>query len=226
MIPAASQSASSLAFVPDSSARDAKLSSASAISANASGASLAFETRAGSSAGPTITKSLCITAFLLAPCPSAMKSSSAAGEWTKSTSASPRAPSSIASPEPTAKVFAEHPEVFSKVGSSSSSSPESRVLVVVASTMVPRSGAEPSPLLSLSSSPQALARSAAVRASSAPAIRACRRLTRRFGARPTWTGRSLASPPGAAAEQRSPSGPAAAPRRPSRRSRAPARTAR
>ena len=60
---------------------------------------------AGSSLGPSRTKSLCITAARLSPWPCAMYVSSAAGECTSSTSASPLAPMASASPDPTATVL-------------------------------------------------------------------------------------------------------------------------
>ena len=66
-IPAASQSDSSLVFVPDSSARDAKGASAFAMRVKASAAVPAPLIPAGSSAGPTTMKSLCITASRLTP---------------------------------------------------------------------------------------------------------------------------------------------------------------
>ena len=124
------------------------------------------------------------------------------------------APSSIASPEPDRHGLHPAPGGLLEGRQQLVEQPGVAGARGRGSIIVPRSGAEPSPLSPLSSSPQALARSAAVRASSAPAIRACRRLTRRFGARPTWTGRSPASPPGAAARaalaSRSSSGAAAA----------------
>ena len=64
--------------------------------------------------------------------PSATNASSAAGECTSSTSASPRRPSSRACPLPTASVLTCQPVARVNSGSSSSSRPESWVLVVVA----------------------------------------------------------------------------------------------
>ncbi len=87
---------------------------------------------AGSAAGPTRTKSLCITSRRWPAAPSATNFCSAAGECTSSTSASPRRPSSMAWPLPTARVLTCQPVSAVKAGSSSSSSPESWVLVVVA----------------------------------------------------------------------------------------------
>ena len=57
---------------------------------------------AGSAAGPTMMKSLYMTALRSTPKPLSMKVFSAAGEWTSSTSASPVSPSFKASPLPTA----------------------------------------------------------------------------------------------------------------------------
>ena len=67
LIPAASQSESSLVFVPDSSAREANGASAVAMRVNASAAESPPLIPAGSSAGPTTMKSLCMTAFRLTP---------------------------------------------------------------------------------------------------------------------------------------------------------------
>jgi hypothetical protein len=66
-----------------------------------------------------------------------MNASSASGECTSSTSAFPFSPIASASPDPTATVFTEHEEAFSKAGTSASSRPESRVLVVVPRIIVP-----------------------------------------------------------------------------------------
>ncbi len=77
---------------------------ASAIRESAS-AALAPFTPAGSAAGPTTTKSLCITVRRSPALPAAINSSSAAGECASTTSASPRSPISIASPLPTAIVL-------------------------------------------------------------------------------------------------------------------------
>ena len=75
---------------------------------------------------------MCITNRRCPAVPSATKACSAAGECTSSTSASPRRPSSMAWPLPTASVLTCHPLSRVNAGSSSSSSPESWVLVVVA----------------------------------------------------------------------------------------------
>ena len=61
-----------------------------------------------------------------------MNFTSASGECTSSTSASPFWPIVIAWPEPTAIVLTIRPDCFSNCGTSTSSSPESWVLVVVA----------------------------------------------------------------------------------------------
>jgi hypothetical protein len=61
-----------------------------------------------------------------------MNACSSAGECTNSASAWPRAPSSMASPEPTASVLTLHSLARSNAGTSVSSRPVSRVLVVVA----------------------------------------------------------------------------------------------
>ena len=66
-MPAASQSDSSFVCVPDSSARDANGASAFEIRVNASAAEVMPSIFAGSSAGPTTMKSLCITALRLVP---------------------------------------------------------------------------------------------------------------------------------------------------------------
>src|SRR5690349_1493797 len=108
--PAAFHSSSSLAFVPDSSARDANGAFVSAIRRNASIVG-APATCAGSEGGPTSTKSLLITYLRLAEWPPATNSRSAAGECTSSTSASPRAPRASACPEPTATVLTVQSEL-------------------------------------------------------------------------------------------------------------------
>ena len=99
---------------------------------------------AGSSGGPTSTKSLCMTGSRLEPWPSAMNFSSAFGECTRSTSALPLSPMAIACPEPTATVFGTQSEFCSNVGRIASSNPESWVLVVVARIMSPVASAAPS----------------------------------------------------------------------------------
>ena len=66
-----------------------------------------------------------------------MNRCSASGECTSSASASPRSPIVSASPLPTATVFTEHADLRSNAGTTMSSSPVSRVLVVVASTIAP-----------------------------------------------------------------------------------------
>ena len=58
------------------------------------------------------------------------------GEWTRSTSAWPRLPISIAIPDPTEIVLTVYPLCFSNIGTKTSRSPESTVLVVVESIIV------------------------------------------------------------------------------------------
>ena len=72
----------------------------------------------------------------MTPKPSVMNFISASGECTSSTSASPFWPIDIACPEPTAIVLTIRPDCFSNAGTSTSSSPESCVLVVVARMIV------------------------------------------------------------------------------------------
>ena len=122
--------------MPEASARDANGAWAAATALNAATA-LVPAACAGSSLGPSRTKSLCITAARLSPCPWAMYVSSAAGECTNSTSASPLAPMASASPEPTATVLTRQRLPDSYDGTSMSSRPESWVLVVVPRMSVP-----------------------------------------------------------------------------------------
>src|SRR3954451_22280153 len=131
------QSLSSLALVPDSSAREANGDVVLAIALMACSMPSALAVLAGSDGGPTKTKSVCITARRGGPWPSFMNVCSAAGEWTSSTSAWPRAPRSSACPEPTATVLTLQSLAFSNAGTSVSSSPVSRVLVVVARIVGP-----------------------------------------------------------------------------------------
>src|SRR4051794_30450157 len=136
-MPACFQSLSSLALVPDSSAREAKGDFDRAMACSAGTIPAAWETFAGSAGGPTSTKSLCMTASRLAPWPCAMNVCSASGECTSRTSACPRAPRSMAWPDPTATVLTLHLLACSKAGTSVSSNPVSRVLVVVARIIWP-----------------------------------------------------------------------------------------
>ena len=138
-------SASSFAWVPESSPLDPNGARARAILRIAAGASPAPAVRAGSEDGPTSTKSLCITAMRPAPWPSRMNASSAAGECTSRTSASPRSPSSSACPDPTASVLTRQSDPRSNSGTRASRSPVSRVLVVVARNIVPASSLPPQP---------------------------------------------------------------------------------
>ncbi len=86
--PVSAQSAISFLWVPESSPREAKGASASAIFASASWASSMPAMPAGSSAGPTMTKSLYIRSVRSTPMPSATNFSSAGLAWTSSTSPS------------------------------------------------------------------------------------------------------------------------------------------
>ena len=153
-MPACSQSLSSFAWVPDSSARDANSALDSAIACSACAVSPAPATPAGSPGGPTSTKSLCMTDSRVKPRPSSMNACSASGECTSSTSAWPRAPRSIACPEPTATVLTLHDPVRSKAGTNVSSRPVSCVLVVVARIIRPPGAGVPPPALSAESDPQ------------------------------------------------------------------------
>ena len=102
VMPAAFQMVSSLALVPESSPRVKKVDLVSAILVKASAATVMPLMPAGSLVGPTMMKSLYITACRSTPNPSAMYFSSAAGECTRRTSASPVSPILRASPLPTA----------------------------------------------------------------------------------------------------------------------------
>ena len=88
---------------------------------------------------------MCITAARLSPWPCAMYVSSAAGECTSSTSASPLAPMASASPDPTATVLTRQRLPDSYDGTSVSSRPESWVLVVVPRMSVPPGALEDVP---------------------------------------------------------------------------------
>jgi hypothetical protein len=118
--------------VPESSPLETKSAPAAAIALKASAAEAASLTLALSSAGPTTTKSLCMTMRRRSPNPSSTNVFSSSGEWTRSTSASPRFPMAMACPEPTAIVLTVRPVFFSKRGTSTSRRPVSCVLVVVA----------------------------------------------------------------------------------------------
>src|SRR3989304_1986459 len=161
-IAAAFQSVSSRACVPELAPRLMKVAPLVAMAFSASTAVFADWAPTASEGGPTRMKSLCITSSRSLPKPSVMNCTSAAGEWTRRTSASPLRPIVIAWPEPTAIGFAVQPVRFSKRGRSTSSRPESWVLVVVARMISPLCGtavgsdvAEGAP-----SPPQAASRSA------------------------------------------------------------------
>src|SRR5581483_2390472 len=130
-IPACFQSSSSRRWVPDLSPRETNRDCVSAIRSRASTALARPLTLAGSSAGPTRTKSLYMTSRRFRILPSATYFFSSAGAWHRLTSASPRAASASACPVPTAIVLTEYPVCFSNIGTRTSSRPESWVLVVV-----------------------------------------------------------------------------------------------
>jgi hypothetical protein len=118
--------------VPDLSPRETKRDWLSAMRLRASsafGSPLIF---AGSSGGPMTTKSLYMTRRRLDILPSATYFFSRPGACASVTSASPRAANAKAWPVPTEMVFTVSPLFFSNKGTSTSSSPESWVLVVVA----------------------------------------------------------------------------------------------
>ena len=140
---AAAQIASSAVWVPDLSARLAKGAWAFAMAANASLARVSAAIRAGSAAGPTITKSLYMTSNRSRACRSATNWSSASRAWTSSTSASPRRPMAMACPVPTATTSTRQPAARSNAGRIAASSPVSAVLVVVASRRTAGAGAAP-----------------------------------------------------------------------------------
>ena len=133
--PAASQSRSSAWCVPLSSPREAKTASTAAIACSATTASAPPAIPAGSSAGPTMTKSLYITSTRSTPKPSATKASSAGREWTKTMSASPRLPVSSAWPVPCATTRTSIPLIASNSGRMWPKRPEASVEVVEATVM-------------------------------------------------------------------------------------------
>src|SRR5512139_3614656 len=117
--------------VPELSPRDTKGAWASANRFIASTAPFIHLILAGSSDGPTIRKSLCITRSLLVNKPSATYFFSESGACTRQTSASPLAPNANAWPVPTEITFTVEPVFFSNMGTRTSNNPESCVLVVV-----------------------------------------------------------------------------------------------
>ncbi len=133
------RSSSSLRCVPESSPRERKRASTAPIRVSAAAASVIPPTRAGSSAGPTITKSFSITRRRITPCPAAMNSSSARREWLSSTSRSPRAPNDSSSPLPADTYRRRYWGCTrSYSGSSASSKPESSTVVGTPRTSVRR----------------------------------------------------------------------------------------
>src|SRR3989304_2413074 len=134
---AAFQSVSSRACVPELSPRLMKVAPLGAMAFSAATAVFAGWAPRASEGGPTRMKSLCITSRRSLPKPSVMNCTSAAGEWTRRTSASPLRPRAFAWPEPTAMGLAVQPVRFSKTGRRTSRRPLSAVLVVVARMMSP-----------------------------------------------------------------------------------------
>ena len=132
------QSACSRMWVPDLSPRETKRAPAAAIFFRASTTLRSPLIWAGSASGPTSRKSLYMTSRRSCILPSATYFFSSAGAWHSVTSASPRAASASAWPVPTEIVFTVSPVFFSNSGTSTSSSPESCVLVVVDRMTVPR----------------------------------------------------------------------------------------
>src|SRR6185503_16655651 len=130
-IPACFQSVSSRAWVPDLSPRETKREPVAASFFSASTAFGVPLILAGSSSGPMMTKSLYMTSRRFSILPSSTNFLSSAGAWARVTSASPRAARARAWPVPTEMVLTLRPLCFSNIGTSTSSSPESWVLVVV-----------------------------------------------------------------------------------------------
>ena len=130
--PVSDQSASSFLCVPLSSPLEANVAPEAAIFASAVETSDMPATPAGSSAGPTITKSLYATRVRLVTSPASNRTRSASGAWVSSTSALPSAPMRSAAPVPTAMILTLTSASSSKIGTSWSSSPESLSEVVVA----------------------------------------------------------------------------------------------
>jgi len=118
-------------WVPDLSPRETKREPVSAIRFSAATALFSPLIWAGSASGPTMTKSLYMTSRRLSILPSATYFFSSSGACTSATSASPRAASASACPVPTETVFTVYPVWRSNMGTSTSSNPESCVLVVV-----------------------------------------------------------------------------------------------
>ena len=119
----------SILWVPESSPRLTNGALAAAMAARASPAVLPL-ILAGSSAGPTTTKSLNMTSVRLMPLPSSTNFFSAAGACTSSTSTSQFLPCSSALPVPTATHLSSMPVSFLKASPRTGKSPVSSVLVV------------------------------------------------------------------------------------------------
>src|SRR5258705_234270 len=130
-MPACFHSASSRVWVPDLSPRETKRDWLSAMRLSASSALGSPLICAGSSGGPITMKSLYMTRRRLVILPSSTYFFSRPGACASVTSASPRAARARAWPVPTEMVFTVSPVCFSNMGTSTSSSPESWVLVVV-----------------------------------------------------------------------------------------------
>src|SRR5580704_2556618 len=133
--PSELQMRSSMRLVPLSSPREAKLAWMRAILAKASFTSRRPLTPAGSSLGPTRTKSLYMTPRRSMPLPSATNLSSPARSCTRSASASPRSPMASACPVPTATTRTSIPVASRKIGIKWPKRPDSSVEVVEASVM-------------------------------------------------------------------------------------------
>src|SRR6185312_14492019 len=134
-MPAAFQSSSSAACVPERSPREMKGASLALMAFNASVTSLMVLIPAGSLLGPTKMKSLYITGYRFRPAPSAMNFSSCGLACTNSTSASPRRPVSRAWPVPCATTFTSMPVLALNSGRIWPNRPESCVDVVEATTI-------------------------------------------------------------------------------------------
>jgi len=96
---------SSSCWVPELSPRETNGTCAWATLFSASSAEASPLMWAGSDAGPTIRKSLCMTSRRSVPLPCCIHWTSLCGAWTRTTSASPRAPSARAAPVPTLTVL-------------------------------------------------------------------------------------------------------------------------
>ena len=134
-MPTAFQKRSSAACVPLLSPREMNEALPVDSLRSASATSLPL-TPAGSSFGPTTTKSLYMTGRRLRPKPSATNFSSATWSCTNSTSASPRRPRSSAWPVPSATTLMSMLRAALKAGSRCANSPDCSVLVVDAITML------------------------------------------------------------------------------------------